>query len=689
MTTSRFIYPALLCALVVGSLATCGCTSMKGTTDKWSTAWKKSTEPKPVDPNHEEIVTYWGQKKKEPKPIVMPPELKERLAKKTDQSQRSRDYTDNFKAGNLRYNEGRWDEARRAYELALAAKPDDPDVHHRLAVVADKQQMFGAADDHYEAALRKRPRDPNLLSDIGYSYTLRGDDNRAEKTLREVLAIDPSHKGAMLNLGTLYGKQGRYDEAFALFKRGTTEAETRQFMAQLFPQGPPSGVAQADAGQRSVRPVSGDERTDVRNMTFDQLKSEMERRQFEGTQSRQQQFAQAPSQRDWSGEALMQDPRGVQDQKPSITPNSQPWATNQNFNDQAANSMQPGVGTVPLPSNLQPGSPMLPYPGTIANGAAQQRDFAAAQSQGSLVAVPGTSSHANIAFWQGAPVQTNARPLNPALAQSPIEQMGYTQDGAAGGVSASQAAAQLGMSAGPGSLFPVVPSDSASVGGMNPRPPVTPAYYEQRLNGDFPQSQQYQVPNNQYVPNPGAIRVQGYDGSASNQSTPNWSGASSARSNGTAQQGSAGNDVMISPGSPASNMSGPWDTSSIWQQPTSNTGSGVVQAGGSSGWNQSSSSTGDPLNAYQSDKSGGAVSRYAKTPWDDPTSQPGGPRPYNGAWPNSNSLPNAAASGNGSSPNSMPMWNGGSGVGAPVPGAAAPGSSSNSSPQQWPYSPQR
>ena len=358
--------------------------------------------------------------------------------------------------------------------------------------------------------------------------------------------------------------------------------------------------------------------------------------------------------------------------------------------------MQPGVGTVPLPSNLQPGSPMLPYPGTIPNGAAQQQEFAAASSPGSLAAVPGTSSHANIAFWQGAPVQTNTRPLNPALAQSPIEQMGYTPGGAAGAVSASQAAAQLGMSAGPGSLFPVVPSDSASAGGRNPRPPVTPAYYEQRLNGEFPQSQQYQAPNNQYVPtnmpNPGAIRAPSQDGSASNQSTPNWPGASSARSNGTAQQGSAGNDVMITPSSPASNMSGPWDTTSIWQQPTSNTGSGVVQAGGSSGWNQSSPSTGDPFNAYQSDKSGGgAVSRYAKTPWDDPTSQPGGPRPYNGAWPNSNSLPNAAASGSGSSPNSMPIWNGGSGAGAPVQGgaASAPGSSSNSSPQQWPYSPQR
>ena len=689
MTNSRFTRPALLCALVVVALATCGCTSMKGTTDKWSTAWKQSTEP-----NHDETVTYWGQKKKESKPIEMPAELKERLAKKTDQSQRSRDYADNFKAGNLRYNEGRWDEARRAYELALAAKPDDPDVHHRLAVVADKQQMFGAADDHYEAALRKRPRDLNLLSDIGYSYTLRGDDSRAEKTLREVLAIDPSHKGAMLNLSTLYGKQGRYDDAFALLKRGTTAAETRQYMAQLFPQGPQSGVAQAETGPRSVRPISADERTDVRNMPLDQLKSEMERRQSEGAQNRQQQFAQTPSQRDWSSDTL------TQDQRPSITPNNQAWMQGQTLGGQMTNSPQttnPGFGqSSPYSPQTQAGTSMQSYPGTIPNGPAQQPEFAMAPSQGTFVAPSGTSPQANMDFWPGAPVQHNTRAFNPTLPQShfQVEQLGHSRESAAGGVSASQAAAQLGMSAGPGSLFPVVASDPAPAGGMSRQPSVTPAY-EQRFNSEFPQPPQYQTPNNQSapnrVPNQGAIQFLGGDGSASNPSTSNWPGAMPSRSNGTAQQGFAGSDVMIAPSSPASNMSSPWDSPSNWQQPTSNTGSGVVQAGGSSGWGQSSSPTSDPLNTLQSDKSGGVVSRYAKTPWDDPTSQPGGSRPYNGAWPNGNSLPNGASSGSGSSPNSLPMLNGGNGAGASMPSGAgsATGSSSNSSPQQWPYSSQR
>ena len=356
--------------------------------------------------------------------------------------------------------------------------------------------------------------------------------------------------------------------------------------------------------------------------------------------------------------------------------------------------MQPAVPMFPQQLSLQPGSPMLPYPGPTPNGTVAQPGFAAAPSQGSLVAPQGTSPHSNMDFWQGASGQSNGAASNSFQGQNSIEQMGHTQGGAAGGVSASQAAAQLGMSAGPGSLFPIMPSDSASAGGMSRHPSVTPAY-EQRFNNEFPQPPQYQTPNNQLapnrVPNQSRVLLLGNEGSATNQYPPNWQGTSSSRSNGIAQQGSAGNDVMIAPSSPASNMSSPWDSSSNWQQPTSNTGSGVVQAGGSFGWGQSSSPTSDPLNTFQSDKSGGVVSRYAKTPWDDPTSQPGGSRPYNGAWPNGNSLPNGASSGNVSSANSLPMWNGGSGTGASMPSGAgsATGSSSNGSPQQWPYSSQR
>ncbi|MBM4076749.1 MAG: tetratricopeptide repeat protein, partial [Planctomycetes bacterium] len=195
----------LVCSLFVSmTLALSGCASIKDSSSKWAANWSKRLEPKPKDPNNEEIVRYWGQKKKEPKQVEMPAELKERLAQKKDDGQRSRDYADRFREGNQKFKENQLEEARRSYELALSAKPDDPDAHHRLAVIADKLGTFAVADNHYQAALRKRPRDPNLLSDIGYSYSLRGNEPQAERYLQEALTIEPTHKGAMANLGTIF-----------------------------------------------------------------------------------------------------------------------------------------------------------------------------------------------------------------------------------------------------------------------------------------------------------------------------------------------------------------------------------------------------------------------------------------------------------------------------------------------------
>lgn len=130
---------------------------------------------------------------------------------------------------------GQYDEARSVYNNALAISPGDADLHHRLAIIADKQQKYSVADEHYQSALRARPNDVNLLSDLGYSYSLRGNSEKAEKTLKQALSIDPTHRGALANLGTIYAQQNRYPDALAIFRKGSaSEAEAKQSVAKLF-----------------------------------------------------------------------------------------------------------------------------------------------------------------------------------------------------------------------------------------------------------------------------------------------------------------------------------------------------------------------------------------------------------------------------------------------------------------------
>ena len=161
--------------------------------------------------------------------------------------------------GDLLRQNKQMQDARLVYEKAMALSPDNPDIHRRLAIVADMQGNFAAADEHYQATLRLRPRDVDVMSDRGYSYWLRKNPQQAEMVLREALLIDPSHKRAMANLAKIYSEQNRYPEAMAMFRAGGTEAEAQQNIAKFFPQGANVAMVSGaqDPAQSKVSPAIG------------------------------------------------------------------------------------------------------------------------------------------------------------------------------------------------------------------------------------------------------------------------------------------------------------------------------------------------------------------------------------------------------------------------------------------------
>jgi len=138
-----------------------------------------------------------------------------------------------LKTGHLAYRDGQLDEAKSAYLEVLRDDPDNASAHHRLAVIADRQQDFPTAEMHYAAALRKRSNDADLLSDYGYSKFLQGDESESARYLKAALEIDPRHRRALYNLGWLYGRQGRTELAYEHFRRAGTEQEARVMMARL------------------------------------------------------------------------------------------------------------------------------------------------------------------------------------------------------------------------------------------------------------------------------------------------------------------------------------------------------------------------------------------------------------------------------------------------------------------------
>ena len=137
---------------------------------------------------------------------------------------------------------GNLEQARLHFNRVLKDVPNHAEAHHRLAVVADKQQNWPEAEMHYRAALRARPNDPNLHSDLGYSYLLQTRYADAEKELNAALKVDSGHTRALNNLGLLYGRQGDYPRALATFRRVGSEEEAQQKMARMFSDAPPAAM---------------------------------------------------------------------------------------------------------------------------------------------------------------------------------------------------------------------------------------------------------------------------------------------------------------------------------------------------------------------------------------------------------------------------------------------------------------
>jgi hypothetical protein len=210
--------------------------------------------------------------------------------------------------GHQAASQGRLDEAAGYYRRVLSNRPNDPTAHHRLAVIADQQRDYRAAEGHYLTALRVSPDNADVLSDLGYSYLLQKRFPDSERTLSRALQMRPNHERALNNLGLLYGRQGDRERALAIFRQAGSESTAQRKMATLFPQGnntptdfprasQPGSTTSLASGQGnstdfSARPLPTEPTPGLSDTANDQtarLKQMMEQARYEGNRERMQQ----------------------------------------------------------------------------------------------------------------------------------------------------------------------------------------------------------------------------------------------------------------------------------------------------------------------------------------------------------------------------------------------------------------
>ena len=115
-------------------------------------------------------------------------------------------------------------------EAVLKSNPDYPDAHRLLGRIywhmlgenqsdqANKESLSKAIE-HIEALTRLEPSDTDSWLILGRLYKMNNENQKAEETLKKLLALAPDSKGALSSLAQLYFEQGDYAGAVELLKK--------------------------------------------------------------------------------------------------------------------------------------------------------------------------------------------------------------------------------------------------------------------------------------------------------------------------------------------------------------------------------------------------------------------------------------------------------------------------------------
>lgn len=453
----------LLAGMSAALLLGCGCQSTN-----WTAKNKKEVEPAVAQnkPVREIPWSEWRKKKgQSDDKSQLPAELQAKLDKANGNGDAAKTAAEWVAEGNQLEVGRNFAAATKAYESALQVDPVNADAHHRLGIMADMRQEYGTARDHYEAALRQKPHDANLLSDFGYSMHLQGKAQQSERYLLQSLDIDPQHKQALKNLVTLYASQDRYEDASQVCRRLRPEAEAQRLLDQGFPKG--RSIPENESVELASNPNARDNRTaamptDVvdpalKHKSVEEMYQLMAQERQAGIHARQQkslkefrpEIQESLTQEDWE-----------HSQKPDVSPkSSQPaWAQNSPPDNDFQPIIRPGRSTA---------VPQQPKAEQHAANTAGSRPFPD-----------------DVALWNGAPLKPKAassaaatdnalaanddrnefppRGREASLNPPTVRDAGSTgtQGNLLAQSSANLRAYQLGMSAGPGTMFPVLPVDA-------------------------------------------------------------------------------------------------------------------------------------------------------------------------------------------------------------------------------------
>jgi Flp pilus assembly protein TadD len=128
-----------------------------------------------------------------------------------------------FALGRTLEQQGKWDQARVAYESSLRHDPKNGLACWRLAVLAARAGNAAAADRNFGRAVELLPESAEIHTDMGYSHYLRGELETATMHLRQAIVLHEGHDRAHNILGLVLAMQGHDIDAAREFSAAGLE----------------------------------------------------------------------------------------------------------------------------------------------------------------------------------------------------------------------------------------------------------------------------------------------------------------------------------------------------------------------------------------------------------------------------------------------------------------------------------
>jgi len=137
--------------------------------------------------------------------------------------------------------------------LGQAHSPTNPDwsILSVQGTALDQMGRHEEARRYYASALKIRPDEPSVLSNLGLSYMLSKDLPKAEDALRRAYSGNSSDARIRQNLALVIGLQGRFTEAETIIKADLPPEEAAANVAYLKQMLSRDGVRQSGRGDEA------------------------------------------------------------------------------------------------------------------------------------------------------------------------------------------------------------------------------------------------------------------------------------------------------------------------------------------------------------------------------------------------------------------------------------------------------